>query len=231
MATFLQLAQAVARESRTITGVQPVTTVNQTGRLAEIVESVRDAWRELQNLRASWFWLDQEWTGQTVAGTRRYTDGSFSLVRWAAWKTNEDDPLTSYRLANGVSEEQRLLFLPYPIWRVRHDIGSEQEGAPTEWSVSPSGEICLGPTPDDTFVLRGTYRKAPQELVNDGDEPDMPERFHNILVWSALMKIHEYDEADGAVPYLRCQRQYQMYLDALNRDQMPEIRLGHRRFD
>jgi hypothetical protein len=230
VATFLQLCQAVTRESRTIAGTQPTSVVGQTGRLAEIVECVRDSWRELQNMRAGWFWLQAQWSGQTMPGVRTYTAGSFSLARWAEWLVEPDTPLTIYRQSVGAAEERELYFRQLREWQKLHDRGLPAPGSPVDWTVSRSGEILLGPTPDDIYVLRGFYRKTPQELVENGDVPEMPERFHNILVWMALMKLHEYDEADGAIPYARCRRQYIEYLNGLQRDQLPILRYEHRPF-
>ncbi|WP_022727223.1 phage adaptor protein [Fodinicurvata sediminis] len=218
--TFLELAQMVARESGTVSGNLPSSVTNQTGRLAKIVHWTADAWRQIQNSRASWRWMRGEFEGTTTAGTARYTGASFNLNRWADWITDADS-MTLYRQSDGVSDEGPILYLPWQDYRRAYDRGAQTNNRPIHYTISPSGELCFGPKPDDAYVVRGEYRKSPQKLESDGDIPEMPERFHEAIAWYGLMLLAEHDE--GQLHISVAMRRYRMLMDDLMRDQLPEV--------
>nr|HPL79494.1 hypothetical protein [Burkholderiaceae bacterium] len=45
------------------------------------------------------------------------------------------------------------------------------------------------------YKLRIEYWKEPSELAADADTPDMPDRFHMLLVWAALQEVAKFDAA------------------------------------
>lgn len=223
MATFLELCQQVARESGTVSGVLPSTVISQQGRLAKIVHWTRTAWVEIQNQRADWLFLKDEFEGATTAGTARYTGASFDLDRWAAWDRTEDT-LTAYRESDGPAEEGPLLFLPWNLYRRMYGRGVQQQNKPVHFSISNRGELCLGPIPDDSYVIRGLYRKSPQILEANEDVPDMPARFHDLIAWYALLLLAEHDEAQMHIAVFL--RRYRSLLGELERDQLERVEIG-----
>jgi hypothetical protein len=78
--------------------------------------------------------------------------------------------------------------------------GLEEAGRPIEWSVDTQGRIVFWPTPDAAYTVRGVYRRAPQRLVADGDVPEMPEEFHDLIWLGALGKLTLFDEAAAIAP-------------------------------
>lgn len=223
MSTFLELCQMVARESGTVSGTQPVAVTGQTGRLAKIVYWVIEAWRQLQNRRSRWFWMEAEFSGTTTSGNARYTSSSFSLTRWAAWIKREDS-LTIYKQSTGVSDERALIFMPWDMYRRTYDRGTQTNNYPVHYSISPAGELCFGPVPDDTYVVQGLYRKSPQTLEANGDTPEMPAHFHDLIAWNALLLLAEHDE--GEVQIATAIRRSRELMADLERDQLPEMELG-----
>lgn len=220
---FLALAQRVARESGTVSGTLPSSVTGQNGRLDKIVGWTDQAWQDIQNARNAWRWMRADFEDTTAAGAGRYTAASFNLPRWAAWIT-EDDTVTLYKQATGVSDEGPLAFLPWDLFKRTFDRGEQTNDRPRYFSVSPAGEFCLGPTPDDTYVVRGEYRKNPQTLAANTDEPEMPARFHEAIVWGALILLAEHDEAQFHLATWT--RRYRSIMGDLRRDQLPEITLG-----
>ncbi len=222
MSTFLQLCQMVARESGTVSGTQPAAVTNQTGRLGKIVFWTIEAWTQIQNRRSAWFWMDTEFSGTTTASSPRYTASSFSLTRWAKWIT-EERTLSMYLQATGVSDEGYLRFIPWTQWKQKYNFGTQTNNRPAEYSVSPAGELCFGPIPDDTYVVRGRYRKSAQTLAANGDIPEMPERFHDLIGWEALLLLQEHDEA--TIPIATAIRRRRELTSDLERDELPQIEL------
>lgn len=220
---YLELCQMVARESGTISGTLPTAVTGQTGRLLKVVNWVDIAWRQIQNSRNAWLWMEAEYDAPdslTSAGTNRYTAASWSLSRFAEWITHPDT-VTIYLQSDGVSDEGPLLELPWNTYRALYERGEQTQDKPVHFSISPANEFCVGPVPDDTYVIRGQYRKSPQELTANTDIPECPARFHEVIAWYALLLLNEHDEAQFNVA--TAIRRYRALRDDLERDQLPEV--------
>jgi len=59
--------------------------------------------------------------------------------------------------------------------------------------------MCFGSRPDDDYTVRGEYWKLPQTLAANGDIPECPAQYHDIIVWRALQIMAEHDEAPSAI--------------------------------
>lgn len=219
---FRELCQMVARESGTVSGAQPLTVVAQTGRLGKIVFWTAEAWRQIQNRRSRWFWMEGEFDGETAADTARYTATSFSLDRWSAW-IRRPGTLTIYLESLGVSDERELIFMPWDMYRRTYDRGTQTSNYPVHYAISPAGELCFGPIPDDVYIVQGIYRKSPQTLEADGDIPEMPEQYHDLIAWDALQLLAEHDEGEIQIA-VAVRRSRELKAD-LERDQLPQMEL------
>ncbi len=229
MSTFLQIAQKAARDSGVISGLRPTVVTGQTGDLLKIVEFVKEAWRDIQNRHASWRWMRKEFTGTTSASSARYTAASFNLTDHAEWiidRSGNEYPTTLYLQATGVSDEREIGFIPWATY-VRHYLrGSQTNQRPVHFSVSPANEFCLGPVPDDTYVVRGGYRQDTQELAANADTPGMPARFHDLIAHLAVMKFGGHDEASFSYADSKSKADAMMF--ALERDQLPMMTITAR---
>lgn len=236
MSTFLQLCQKVAQESGTVTGTVPTTVVGQTGRLAKVVKWTNDAWRDIQNAHANWRWMQGRFYGSTVASTQSYAGTAFNdadtlaaITRFAEFTVTGDgteDGVSLYDPAVGVADESVLRFLDWPAFyrlRMRGAV-SDDTGRPGWFTVSPAEKLFLSVIPDQVYTVRGLYRKSPQDLAVDADTPEMPARFHDLIVSVALEYLGAHDEAQVQFPLWRL-RQFRQFSE-LERDQLPKIRLA-----
>ena len=66
---------------------------------------------------------------------------------------------------------------------------------PIGWTFDESNNLLLGPPPALAYKLRQEYLMEPSELTADADTPDMPNRFHMLLVWLALEQVAMFDAA------------------------------------
>lgn len=227
MASFLTLCQRVVSDSGTIEGTFPTAVTGQTGRLLKAVRWTNTAWESIQNAHASWRWMAGEFSGSTVATQIRYTPTQLSIAsRFGEWGVRGvcDERYSIYKTATGVSDEAPLLFMPWDEFYVRRLKGTLTSNRPNTFSISPANEFCLSPTPDAVYTVRGPYRKSAQDLAADADIPEMPTRFHNIIVDAALDMLGAHDEAMSQIPLWRL-RKVRGFSD-LERDQLPPIQLA-----
>ncbi len=223
MSTYLELCQKVARESGTIAGVLPTAVTGQTGRLLKVVNWVNDAWSEIQNMHAAWLWMRSEFSNDLSTNTMKYTAASFNLTDFARW-VEDPGSVTMYLTATGVSDEGELENVPYDQWRRTYDRGTQTANRPTQWTVTPSLEFAVGVKPDLVYTVRGEYYLGNQALAANGDTPNCPARFHDLIVWKALMKLYASDEATEQLEEVK--DLYEPLLFALVRDQLPAVMIS-----
>lgn len=227
---FLQLAQEVARESGTVPGEgKPATVVGQTGRLGDIVRWTKQAWVDIQNYRSGWRWMLAEWEGNTVAAQQRYTTVEMGIAsRFGEWHhvDNEKNSVTSaYLTATGVSDAGRLIYFPFTDFYTNYIARPEPtNGRPRVYSVDSQQRLVLSAIPDADYTLRGLYRKSAQGLAIDADLPEMPERFHSLIVDKALIYLGANDESQVQLPLWDLRFRAQM--SELERDQLPTVTLA-----
>jgi hypothetical protein len=225
MSTFLQLCQDLRREAG-ISGTDsmPAAVTSQTGEMKRVVEWVKKAYRDIQNLHPNWHFLSTEFSFQTISSTSTYTKNSVSLTELGSW-----DPTTfrAYLTATGVTDEQELRY--WPNWHKFRDaylIGASRStsGRPTDFSIKPDKSIVLWPTPSAAYTVVGEYFKRAQELSANADEPLFPQEFHDILVWRAIVFYAAHEAAPEV--YAHGKSEYNRLLRALRRDQLPMISIA-----
>lgn len=223
MATFLDICQDTARESGTVQGTQPITVTGQTGRLGKIVNWVIDAYVSIQNIHPEWRFLRSSFSGSTVAAQQAYAGANFSLTRFSEfiYKAGEDE-ITIYLTSDGAATERTLMPVLYQDFYRLYMRGSNltQTGYPTIFTIDDQERLLLWPIPDAVYTVRGLYRKSPQTLSGNTDEPEMPSRFHDIIKWRALIYAGIYDESPQIGLW---QREYQRILMQLENSQLPPV--------
>lgn len=231
---FLTLCQRVASESGTISGNKPISVAGQTDRLAKVVRWTNDAWRQIQNAHATWLWMQAEFYGSTVAHQQRYAATSFNdfetsaaITRFGDWVYSNrgvDSGVSLYDPSVGVADEGALLFRDWDWFYKNRLRGTQNEGKPSEFTIAPNGKMAFAYIPDKVYTVRGRYRKSPQSLTDNDDTPEMPERFHDVIVDIALILLGTHDEAPAQIPLWRM-RTSEKFCN-LERDQLPRINLA-----
>lgn len=196
-----------------------------------IVNAVRDAWLDVQAEPYNWRWMRKNVAaGPLVAAQIAYTDAQLGLTAGAVaswWPESAQYRPTAYDAALS-SQQWALVFMDYERFRQQFQVGTHTAGAPQFWSVDDAGRLLIGPMPDATVSYRVNidYRQAPTELTADADEPDMPERFHRLLIWKALMDASTHDASQEH--YVRARDRHEDIFNALIADQGEQITFGHR---
>ena len=124
-------------------------------------------------------------------------------------------------LASNPASEWRLIQLDWERFRQRFIVGQHMPGPPQFWSIGPAGELYVGPTPDQGYTYRFDYRKSLQRLAGDAHTPEMPEDFHDAIVWRALMSVASSDS--DANTYSRAAGEYEDVESDLITDQAARI--------
>ena len=228
---FLELCQAVARESGTVGNLgEPSSVESQTGRLARIVHWTRDAYSRIQLESADWRWMRATLSGgEVITGARTVSAGALGLTRFRRWvyrSNRAPSGITLYDNDIGRSDEGHLLFEPWESFYDTYMVGGQAEttGKPVVGSVSPARELAFYPLPDKAYRVSCQYQKSAQSLAANTETPEMPEDYHMAIVYRALTLMLEYDEAFAQIAYFG--NEYSSIMDKLREEQLPRVTLA-----
>jgi hypothetical protein len=200
MSTFLELAQ----ETRALSGVGgtgPTSVTTATGIEGRIVNYVKNAWIDIQTHPKKWKWMWGNYLAptpggaplQTIANTRAYLLTGVKSVRVNSFK--------SYLTATGVSDRQWMSWQNWQDFEASTGIVQELANRPLQVSRDPAGQIHVFPKPNDIYSIEFEYFKTAQILALDGDVPDLPSDFHQLIVYEALKRFGKAEDAPEIINF------------------------------
>lgn len=190
---------------------------------------IADAWLEVQRRRMDWAWMRKTVTGPLAIGVGVYAASALNVLvlDFGRWQLDTGD--YTVRLYNSATPgpPRDLAWLPYEEFQERYLTQTVANGAPVHWSVAPDKRLLLGPKPNvSTYTISADYWAKPTAMVLDTDEPGMPEQFHMLLVWRALVEVAGFDAAPEVEA--RARRNLRTAWADLLDDQAPRIQLADR---
>lgn len=112
----------------------------------------------------------------------------------------------------------------YERFRDSYLLGSlvAEASRPNDVVIAPDKSIILYPKPvDTTFTVTADYYTKPQVLTLDTDTPNMPEEFHELILYRALMFA---SQVEGAVDnYSIGEKEFNAMYTRLALDQLPRM--------
>ena len=223
---LLALAQRLHRESLR-SGAGPVAISGSTKELLRLFDWISDAWYDLQVEARDWKWMRREADAALVIGQHTYTASALGLTSFRRWLSPSDERAARVYPVATPSSVTRLAFVAsYDLFVARYIDVPTQNGAPQHWTISPNEAVVLAPAPVVACRFKAAYLSAPYRLVVETDAPDMPEDFHMLLVWRALMELASTDAASEV--YVRAKANHDAIRSELLSDQGPQWALRGR---
>jgi hypothetical protein len=216
MSTFLQLAQSVRSEAG-LSGTGPSAVTGQSGMDKKVVDWVNDAWYDIQAARPNWRWM---WRNDgaiaTVAGTKSYDLAALgfdveNVIPESVSITNVGNPASIIQLE----------FVEFDAYREATKFILDEPDKPTLCTIDPSGAFVMNPTPDDVYDVAFEYYTPPSFLSGNTDVPELPVKFHRMIVELALTKYSSHDDAVGV--YQTANIEYKKWMRRLEQAQLLEV--------
>lgn len=202
MSTFLQLCQQVHRKLRVgdeSPSLLPTTTVGQTGTLGDIVEAVKEAWLMVQMHHRDWRWMQDSVTVTLTPNVFIITVANFVAQNSRFEYVRPFVAGSRQRYAN-IRNNSASTNPSMPCWYIpwqefngglytRNPIPAASQ--PQFFSEQPNRSVRLYPPPSapadgGSWVFGVPCRRTPQDLTADSDIPEMPDEYHNLIVWWAV---------------------------------------------
>ena len=94
-------------------------------------------------------------------------------------------------LVDGPDSETTVRFVPYPAFQQSYlTRGVRGPGQPGNFTILPNGRLRFDLIADRPYTVKINYRRRAQRLVDNGDEPRMPDRHHMAIVWWAIVRYY-----------------------------------------
>ncbi|MDT8364292.1 MAG: hypothetical protein RQ714_06555 [Nitrosomonas sp.] len=176
--TLIELVNDLRREA-SVSGSAVTTAVNQTGENRRLVEWVKRAYTEIQNIFFDWRFLRVHGTFTTTAGNNTITAPA---------------DLNIYDVSRFFDDEGRELEI-FQEEEVDWYLNPNLSGRPEYIIIKSDNNLRLYPTPDAAYSYTYDYFRVPFELVADSDEPAFDKQFHTIITARAMTYYANYESA------------------------------------
>jgi hypothetical protein len=217
---YLELVQKFRRKAR-VSGTGPVT-LNATlsEEYARLRDWVDEAWLDIQGTLEDWQWMRSSCSFATVAGQATYTAAQAGVTDLGNWTR---DSWRLYPTATGTPGEQFLEYIDYERWRDGYQFSTLRttETQPLVMTITPAKAIGLGPTPAAGYTVTGDYFTAPSTMTLDAQIPALPEQFHMLIVYRAMMFFGASEAASEV--YQEGQIEFERMMRRLQLNQLPEL--------
>jgi hypothetical protein len=178
----------------------------------------------VQTSKEDWLFLRQPFTFNTVTQQFQYnavTD--CALTNFGNWKR---DSFRASSVGNSYRDEQLLNYMDWSTYRNLYRYANMRNtyARPVVVSITPDKDLAFGSTPDQAYVIDGEYYTQPLSLTADSDSPDIPARFHMVIVYRAMMYYAGYEAAPEVLA--RGDYEYRRLYSRMEIDQLPTIVSG-----
>ena len=184
--TFLELCQRLRQEVGAA-GSGPASVSAQHGEYARFVSWVPQAWREIQMSRHSWRFAWAEASIPIETGFRTYSP---------------PDDMGAWDEATLKCNGRTLLAQRWDEFR-KHDVQDGGNTYPRFITQKPDGVLVLDAPPDPDGQVTFEYWRTPQALIENDTTPRLPERYHMVIVYRAMLYYGLYENAPEVVQAAR----------------------------
>ena len=198
MPTYLALSQTL-RSKAGLSGTGPVSVVGRTGIELRLVNGIADAWVRIQDNPKDWKWMWGDYLApapggaplQTIVNTTDYPLTDVQKVHKKSFR--------SYLTSDGVSDRQRMTYVDYDKFQASYGVVDAAASRPIVVTELPNGNLRVHPKSDKIYSIEFETQKIPQVLAADADIPDMPSRFHLLIITEALLEFGGLDDAPEVI--------------------------------
>ena len=195
--TRLNLTKRLARWSGVVMPSKVTSTTSpDTDKIGDLVAFVDQAWLDIQLLENNrWNWMrERSFDDEALTADTRTLAMSVFTAEGTTYRTvvpfiaHDVVPLRYIHLTHPTtSSVHRCEFVNYEMFRGYRDKGSRPTQRPTRYTVRKDGTLEFDPTPDVAYTINCDIILNPSEFSGDNDVPNMPNHFHMLIVWWAMV--------------------------------------------
>ncbi len=206
-----------------ISGPVLATAQNLSGEMDRLKGWINSAWVDIQTEQADWDFMRFPVGFNLTASKQFYTPTEAGVTSFGSWKL---DSFRASSVGANYGDEQLLNYMEFNTFRNLYQYANMRNvtARPVVVTVDPQKQLGFGSKPDLAYVIAGEYYKAPSEMSADTDAPILPDRFHLMIVYRAMMFYGGFESATEV--YQRGQQEFNRLNSRLMIDQMPTLISG-----
>lgn len=215
---YLSLTQRLRQEAG-VSGDGPATIVGQVSMYGKLVGWIDTAWQEIQTSRPDWLFMNSQFNFDTIAAQRDYTPAGAGISDLKLWDT---DSFMIYEKTLGEDDQNYLPHVSYIKWRqqYRARMAARDDARPFIFTLMPNNSVRFETRPDKIYTIDGDYKRSTQVFSDNADVPTgLPDDFHMMIVWRALMFYADDQNAPDALD--KATEAYNPLLIRLEDEQLP----------
>lgn len=196
---------------------------NLSGESARIASWVQQAWIDIQTSKEDWLFLRESFTFNTTSTVWEYSATDAGLTDFGNWKR---DSFRCSTVGFDHKDEQLMNYMEWTTYRNLYQYANMRQtyARPVVVSIMPNKDLAFGAIPNSAYVIDGEYYTQPKGLSLDTDIPLIPDRFHMIIVYRAMMYYAGYESAPEVLA--RGDFEYRRLYSRMEIDQLPTIVSG-----
>ena len=190
-----------------------------------IAKWINDSWVEVQSAKEDWEFMRSPFQFSLTAQKQSYTPTEAGVV--STFKNWKRDSFRASSPGANYADEQPMNFMEYTTFRNLYQYANMRTtyARPVVVSIAPPGKsLAFGSIPDQAYVITGEMYTKPTKLVTATDEPIIPDDFHMLIVYKAMMKYGAFEAAPEV--YARGEKSAKYLMQRLEIDQLPTITNG-----
>lgn len=174
----------ICREAHDLSGLQGYlasASVVTTGTVdAYLVKAVQKTWVEIQNFRKDFDFNRSSASLTLTTSTETYTPTTI---------LGSANALTEWKIDSFIYNDSRLKYIHYDNWIARE---TPQAAEPGYFSVRLSDNALLFDPVDQSYPIEVHYYRGLQSLSSNTDTPNLPNQFHKLIVYGAVVEMASY---------------------------------------
>lgn len=179
---FLELAVDLRKEC-SVAGVGPVSITDNRAEYQRLIMWIRDADAEIQGKYANWRFLHNHGEFEAEEMKEHYRPGQ-----------ELPDSINVYRPHSFLINNETLIEVD--TFEYNQQVHPFSYGAPSLVIIQPDNSLKLWPVPDNQeYTIKFEYYRQPQILTEQNDIPLIPEPWHKLIVYRAMMMYGNYENA------------------------------------
>lgn len=193
-----------------------------------LAEWVADQWSIIErDPKRDWSWQRRSAPAFTlVIGKPDYLPADFSLTDFSAWWPEGRLYRPYVYRAGAPSATVRLRWVPLDFFKQQYQDQAQLAGVPQVWTQTATGQLLLGPTPSEAFLLKADWKGAVTRLADDADALPLPDDLALAVVWAALKQVAAFDAAPELLTRADFNLQQSMQLLIERYTEPPELGTG-----
>lgn len=151
----------------------------------QVIRAIQLAYDWIMDYSRHWEFLNQR--GElfsTEADVREYWKPWIESIEWDSLYATREDSVGRWPVYQ----------MPYDVWQGQERAEIPSEGYPLYLVSAPGDQWIVRPTPSSVWTLNGNWQYKKSQLCNAGDAPPWDERYHELIVWAALLQLERNQE-------------------------------------